>query len=339
MSRFLHADECRAPYRLVLAALAATLAVFLAKSAFAEPRYWRAEWPETDFDNTSIDLSEIISGGPPKDGIPSIDDPVFVPVSQPGDLAPTEPVLSLEIDGDARAYPLQILIWHEIVNDVVADRPVAVTYCPLCNSGVVFDRVINGQVTEFGTTGKLRRSDMVMYDRLTESWWQQFLGEAIAGELTGTVLEVYPSRMESLERFAARYPDGKLQVPSNPRMRSYGRNPYAGYDGASWPFLYRGDYDGPVPPLARVVVVGDEAWTLESLRAAGRIEQGDLILTWEEGQNSALDNGVISRGRDVGNVVVQRRVNGVLEDVVHDIPFAFVFHSFKPDGVLHHDGV
>ncbi len=323
---------------LIVTTLASLIFAF-AQPAKAEPRYWIAEWPATDFERSSIDFSEIISGGPPKDGIPSIDNPVFVPVSEAGDLSPTEPVLSLEIDGDARAYPLQILSWHEIVNDVVAGKPVAVTYCPLCNSGIVFDRVIDGQVTEFGTTGKLRRSDMVMYDRLTESWWQQFLGEAIVGELTGTVLDTIPSRMESLERFAARYPDGKLLVPTNPRMRNYGRNPYAGYDSGSWPFLYRGQYDGPVPPLARVVVVGNEAWTMESLRAAGRIEQGDLILTWEEGQNSALDNGIISRGRDVGNVVVQRRVNGVLEDVVHDIPFAFVFHTFKPDGILHHDGV
>ncbi len=317
----------------------ASLILLLAVPAKAEPRYWTAEWPATDFDRASVDFSEIFSGGPPKDGIPSIDNPVFVAVSESGDLAPTEPVLSLVIDGDARAYPLQILIWHEIVNDVVGDTPVAVTYCPLCNSGIVFDRTINGQVTEFGTTGKLRRSDMVMYDRMTESWWQQFLGEAIVGELTGTVLDTYPSRLESLERFAARHPDGKLLVPTNPGMRNYGRNPYTGYDSGSWPFLYRGDYDGPVPPLARVIVVGEEAWTMESLRAAGRIEHGDLVLTWEEGQNSALDNGIINRGRDVGNVVVQRSVDGVLEDVVHDIPFAFVFHTFVPDGVLYHDGV
>ena len=331
-------DPVDSLWLLIVTTLASLIFAF-AMPAKAEPRYWTAEWPATDFERTSIDLSEIISGGPPKDGIPSIDNPVFVPVSQPGDLSPTEPVISLEIDGDARAYPLQILIWHEIVNDVVGGKPVAVTYCPLCNSGVVFDRVIDGQVSEFGTTGKLRRSDMVMYDRLTESWWQQFLGEAIVGELTGTVLDIFPSRMESLERFAARHPDGQLLVPTNPRIRNYGRNPYAGYDSGSWPFLYRGQYDGPVPPLARVVVVGKEAWTMESLRTAGRIEQGDLILTWEEGQNSALDNGIISRGRDVGNVVVQRRVNGVLEDVVHDIPFAFVFYTFVPDGVLHHDGV
>ena len=339
MKSYQNSRDMAAPWRRAPAVVFASVAILIAAAASANPRFWAAEWPDTDFGKSSVDLSEIISGGPPKDGIPSIDDPRFVPVSEAEELAPTEPVISLEIDGDARAYPLRILIWHEIVNDVVGGKPVAVTYCPLCNSGIVFDRVIDGQVSEFGTTGKLRRSDMVMYDRLTESWWQQFLGEAIAGDLTGTVLDVVPSRVESLERFVARYPDGKLLVPTNPGMRSYGRNPYAGYDGSSWPFLYRGDYDGPVPPLARVVVVGDEAWTLESLRAAGRIEHGDLVLTWEEGQNSALDSTLIGQGRDVGNVVVQRRVNGVMEDVVHDIPFAFVFHTFVPDGVLHHDGV
>ncbi|NNG03780.1 MAG: DUF3179 domain-containing protein [Inquilinus sp.] len=323
---------------IALAGLLALATGFAATLAAAEPRYWRAEWPATDFEKTSIDLSEIISGGPPKDGIPSIDAPVFVPVAEAADLAPTEPVLSLEIAGDARAYPLRVLIWHEIVNDTVGGAPVAVTYCPLCNSGIVFDRVIDGRETTFGTTGKLRRSDMVMYDRLTESWWQQFLGEAVVGELTGTVLDIRPSRLESVERFAARHPDGRVLVPANPRMRSYGRNPYAGYDSTSWPFLYRGDYDGPVPALARVVAVGDQAWTLDMLRRAGRIEAGDLVLTWEAGQNSALDTAAIAEGRDVGNVVVQRRTADGLADVPYDIPFAFAFRAFMPEGVLHHDG-
>ncbi len=341
IKRFL-GTPLRLPLSVTLVLTTVAVIAVAAGFALANPTIWQSSWPNTDFSNTSIDFDEVMSGGPPKDGIPSIDDPVFVPVAEADDLAPTEPVLSVEIAGDARAYPLRVLIWHEIVNDVVGGQPVAVTYCPLCNSGVVFDRVVNGVATEFGTTGKLRNSDMVMYDRETESWWQQFLGEAIAGELTGTVLEIVPSRVESVERFAARHPDGKMLVPSNffsMLIRSYGRNPYSGYDTSRWPFLYRGDYDGPVPPLARVVVVGDEAWTLEYLRAAGRIEQGDLVLTWEEGQNSALDHSQISRGRDIGNVVVQRRVDGGLEDVAHDIPFAFVFHAFVPDGIIHHNDV
>ena len=139
---------------------------------------WSWEWPKTDFKKTAVDFKEIISGGPPKDGIPSIDNPRFMPASKVNsqDLAPTEPVIGLTINGKSRAYPLRILTWHEIVNDELAGTPVTVTYCPLCNSTIVFDRRIDGKVLDFGTTGKLRNSDMVMYDRQTESWWQQLYG-------------------------------------------------------------------------------------------------------------------------------------------------------------------
>ncbi|MEE8144445.1 MAG: DUF3179 domain-containing (seleno)protein, partial [Kiloniellales bacterium] len=130
--------------------------------ASADPDYWRWEWPQTDFTKTSIDFDEILSGGPPKDGIPSIDNPKFVPVSEMHDMGPLEPVIGLVINGDARAYPLRILTWHEIANDVVGGVPVVVTYCPLCNSAIVFDSRVDGVATEFGTTGKLRNSDLVM---------------------------------------------------------------------------------------------------------------------------------------------------------------------------------
>ena len=318
-------------------ALFVVVGVLLAPAAWGQPARWTAEWPNTDFASATVPFDEIISGGPPRDGIPSIDDPRFVDIVDAVDLAPTEPVISLAIDGDARAYPLRILMWHEIVNDVVGGVPVAVTYCPLCNSGIVFDRRVDGDVLEFGTTGKLRHSDMVMYDRQTESWWQQFLGEAIVGTLTGTRLAVLPARMESVERFTARFPDGRILVPNDPGARRYGANPYVGYDSAPFPFLFRGDHDGPVPPLMRVVAVGDEAWSLAFLRERGRIESGDLVITWEAGQNSPLDDRRIDRGADIGNVVVQRRAGDGLVDAAHDIPFAFAFRAFVPDGVIHHD--
>lgn len=295
---------------------------------------WRSEWPNTDFSLHSIDFDEILSGGPPKDGIPSIDNPKFVPVAAVDNLAPTEPVIGLVVGGEARAYPLRILTWHEIVNDVIGDKPVTVTYCPLCNSAIVFDRTLDGEVLEFGTTGKLRNSDLVMYDRTTESWWQQFLGEAIVGELTGRKLTMLPSRLESWERFAARHPEGAVLIPNNENMRAYGRNPYDGYDSSSVPFLYRGEMPEGIEPMARVVAVGKEAWSMNLLRENRRIESGDLVLTWEAGQNSALDTRVISKGRDVGNVVVQRRQNDNLVDVPYDVTFAFVFHAFHPDGKL-----
>ena len=200
------------------------------QSASANPAWWKMEWSKTDFSRHSVDYSEIMSGGPPKDGIPPVDDPKFVHVSEAKGLGEREPVIGLVINGDARAYPLRILVWHEIVNDTVGGVPVAVTYCPLCNTALVFDRRLEGRVLDFGTTGKLLKSNLVMYDRQTESWWQQFLGEAIVGELTGARLAMLASRIESLANFRKRAPEGRLLVPNDPRMRRYGFNPYVGYD-------------------------------------------------------------------------------------------------------------
>lgn len=188
---------------------------------------------------------------------------------------------------------------------------------------------------DFGTTGKLRNSDLVMYDRQTESWWQQFLGEAIVGSFAGTSLKAIPVRLESFAEFKARAPEGKVLVPNDPAMRDYGRNPYVGYDSASTPFLYRGPMPKDVAPMMRVVAVGNQAWTLDMLRKAGTISSGDLRLSWRAGQNSALDASEIAAGRDVGSIRVERIVDGKTEDAVHDVTFAFVFHAFRPSGRIH----
>lgn len=299
----------------------------------AEPAHWRAEWPKTDFTRHSVDFDEIIPGGPPRDGIPSIDRPAFVPAAEAA-LPDNEPVIGLVLDGDARAYPLRILIWHEIVNDVVGGVPVAVTYCPLCNTGLVFDRRVGDQVLAFGSTGKLRRSGLIMYDRTTESWWQQFVGEAIVGELTGTRLEMLPARLESFASFEARAPDGRVQVPPGDDP-GYGRNPFPGYDSAPAPFLYMGLLPQDIAPLARVVRVGDEAWSLALVRERAPFEAGDLRFGWAPGQASALDADTIAAGADVGNVVVQRKTADGWRDAVYSVDFAFAFHAFFPDGVIH----
>ena len=295
--------------------------------AVADPvQRWSWEWPKTDFTKTTVDFSEIISGGPPKDGIPSIDKPRFRPASSitEADLAPTEPVIGVVLDGEARAYPLRILVWHEIVNDEIAGIPVVVTYCPLCNSAIVFDRRLDGRELDFGTTGKLRNSDMVMYDRQTESWWQQFLGEGIVGEMTGKQLTALPARLESFANFRARAPVGSVLVPNDPGMRAYGDNPYVAYDSASAPFLFNGELPDYIAPMARVVVVDGKAWSMPMLRAKGTHRDGELLFTWSAGQNSALDADTVRRGRDVGNVTVQKAG----EDIVYDITFAFVYHVF-----------
>jgi hypothetical protein len=302
------------------------------------PEEWSAEWPRTTFAKASVHLEDIISGGPPKDGIPAIDAPSFRSISETQDVTGREPVISLSIGSEARAYPLRILIWHEIVNDEVGGVPVLVTWCPLCNSAVVFERRLEDKTLSFGTTGKLRHSDLVMYDRQTESWWQQFLGEAIVGELTGKQLRLIPSRVESFERFAERLPHGRVLAPpasSAPwGRRRYGTNPYVGYDRSERPFLYRGSYSGSVPPLARVVVVDHKAWTLELLMRRRRIAANDLVLTWEPGQASPLDQAVIEAGADIGNVVVQRITTSGLKDAVYDVSFAFAFRAFYPDGEI-----
>ena len=307
-----------------------------ARPAQRVPRGWARAFKKTDFTNTSIQFSEIMSGGPPKDGIPSIDDPSFFSIAEATDqVGATEPVISVQVNGEARAYPLAILMWHEIVNDEIAGVPVSVTYCPLCNSAIVFERRVGDLVLDFGTTGKLRNSDLVMYDRQTETWWQQFLGEGIVGEFTGHQLKMLPVRVESFARFQERFPDGLVQKRPFSVRRSYGRNPYSGYDTSSRPFLYRGSYPDDIAPLAYVVAIDGEAWSLDLLQAKGRIERDDLVITWESGRNSALDRRDIADGRDIGNVIVQRRQGGELVDAVHDLTFAFSFHAFFPDGEIH----
>ncbi len=329
------------PLLILAGVLSLVWAFGIAPAAAISPACWRREWPKTDFSKHSSTLArskglwKIFPGGARKDGIPSIDDPSLLPVSEVTDLAGTEPVIGLFVHGDARAYPLRILNRHEIVNDVVGHVPVAVTYCPLCDSAIVFKREVAGRVLDFGTSGKLHNSNLIMYDRQTESWWQQFIGEAIVGEMTGTRLNVMPARLESFALFRERHPGGTMLVPTDPHKRKYGTNPYPGYDTARVPFLYFGGFPKGIRPLARVVKVGEEAWSLALLRRKGRIEAGELVLTWKPGRNSALDTKAIREGRDVGNIVVQRRTERGLEDIVHGLTFAFVFHAFHPDGTLH----
>lgn len=327
--------------------------VILTGAASANPSVWKYEWPTTDFEKSSVEFDEILSGGPPKDGIPAIDRPRHIGLDEVDgygefEIEATEPVVGIVINGEMRAYPLSILMWHEIVNDELGGVPISVTFCPLCNAAVVFDRRLDGRVLDFGATGKLRNSDLVMYDRQTESWWQQFLGEAIIGEMLGKRLAVLPSRLESWANFKARANDSaSLLVPTNARLRRYGANPYNGYDSLSTPFLYQGEAlqslkEVNVAPLARVITVdrsGDgqkEAWALDLLRERGRIETADgFVITWEPGQNSALDSSAISRGVDVGNVVVQQRTDrGELVDHPYGIDFAFAYKAFFPDGEI-----
>ncbi|NNF90200.1 MAG: DUF3179 domain-containing protein [Boseongicola sp.] len=316
--------------RAIRLALAATLSLAVT-AAGANPDFWQNEWPDTDFETTTVDnWAEIMSGGPPKDGIPAIDDPQFIAAADEQRIGDREAVITVELEGQKpRAYPIRYLTWHEIVNDEIGGIPVAVTFCPLCNSGITFDRRVDGRVLSFGVSGKLRFSDMVMYDRETESWWQQAIGEGIVGEMTGVQLTALPTWMESWAEFKARNPEGLVMAqPSWPRQ--YGRNPYVGYDSSSRPFLYSGEMPPhDVPALMRVIRVGDRAWTMQRLRDEGQITEAGVILSWASGQASALDKYGIGEGRDVGTV---RGRDASGNDVPHDVMFAFAFHAFWPEG-------
>lgn len=299
---------------------------------------WSAAWPLTDFSRSVVDLSEVISGGPGKDGIPAIDQPVFVDVKD-AVLADNDPVISVEISGQAKAYPLAILIWHEIVNDQLGDVPIAVTYCPLCNTSIVFDRRLKHEgkryLLDFGTTGNLRHSDLIMYDRQTESWWQQYGGDGIVGTFAGVLLKRIPARLESFATFKKRFENGRVLVPTQPTLRDYGKNPYVGYDTSPFPFLYRGIVPKGIAPMQRVVAVGSYAIDMALLSEKGTIVYQGMTWSWNRGQSSALDLREISAGRDVGNVVVQHKD----DDVPYVVTFAFAFFAFEPKGkILSHSG-
>jgi hypothetical protein len=311
--------------------VAAGLLSIVGFAAVADPAQWRGEWPATDFSRTSLDSwGEVISGGPPKDGILALSDPAFRRVATENRIGDREPVIAVEIDGATpRAYPIRYLTWHEIVNDTVGGVPVAVTFCPLCNSGITFDRRVGGRTLTFGVSGKLRNSDMVMFDRETESWWQQAIGEGIVGQYTGAELRQLPTWMESWAEFRARNPEGLVMAEPD-HNRSYGRNPYSNYDSSARPFLYSGEMPPHgIPALARVVKVGNRAWPLERLANEGEVRQSGVIISWAAGQASALDSSSIARGRDVGTIRVR---DGQGRDVPHDVMFAFAFHAFHPDG-------
>jgi hypothetical protein len=262
-----------------------------------------------------VDPAEIQSGGPPPDGIPPIDEPTFLAAADVDFLDDREPVLALEIDGEARAYPIQVLIWHEIVNDTVAGIPVSVTYCPLCNTAVAVDRRIGERIVTFGTSGKLYQSALVMYDRQTESLWSHFTGQAIAGILTGTELETFPVATVAWSTWRDAHPDGIVLSRDTGFDRGYGTNPYPGYDDVdNPPFLFDGEVDGRLSAKERVVGVGlgvePTAIRLDPLLERGVVTLevgGDPVVAWAlPGTSSALDRRGVADGRDVGATGVFR---------------------------------
>ncbi|WP_428644403.1 DUF3179 domain-containing protein [Roseibium sp.] len=316
--------------------LAFLLTIATTGLAAADPKQWKRAGFTTDFTKAIVDLKTIFSGGPPKDGIPSIDAPRFETARDISWLDDREPVIRLEVTGTIKAYPLQILIWHEIVNDRIGNVPVAITYCPLCNSSIAFDRRLGEETLDFGTTGLLRNSDLVMYDRQSETWWQQFTGEAIVGTHAGRKLKMLPSRVLSFGAFRKAHPEAEVLARPDPPRRDYGLNPYIGYDSRRAPYpLYQGDLPENINPMARVVIVRDaerfHAATVAYLRENGTLAfNGSVELRWTGEQASVLDNRSTRAGRSVGTVLAVRKTAAGEEPLVHDVTFAFVVHAFHP---------
>jgi hypothetical protein len=269
-----------------------------------------SEW-RTDFSIANVPLSEI-QGSVPRDAIPVIDRPVYEPIADAlAWMDGRAPVIALEVDGDARAYPLSIMLWHEIVNDHVGGRAVVVTFCPLCHSALVYDRALDGIERHFGNTGSLRYSDMVMYDRDTETWWQQATGQAIIGELTGAALEFLPAQVLSLDAFATAYPDGVVLSRDTGHERPYGDNPFLGYGNADErPFRFDGAIDGRLSPKERVITVGGAgsealAFSYFDLGRTGVAHETlagqPIVALWAPGTADSFDAAEIGLGDDIGS--------------------------------------
>lgn len=264
------------------------------------------------FPPSVVDPNDIFSGGPPPDGIPPIDDPVYAPISEIDFIDDdSEGVVVVEINGEVKAYPIQILIWHEIVNDEVGGVPVTVTYCPLCNSALVFERQFGDRLLDFGTSGELYQSALVMFDRQTESLWAHFTGQGIVGHYAGAQLQLVPAQTLGWGSFVEAFPDAEVLTLDTGADRPYGENPYVGYDDASTDpiggFISQ-PIDDQFGAKDRVVGVIDESGTyaviLEDLAASGvvDIDTGDrpLVVFHTSGLNSALEERAIGGGRDVG---------------------------------------
>jgi hypothetical protein len=290
---------------------------------------------DTDLTQHTVPLSELRSGGPSKDGIPSIDAPQFVRAEAAANwIAPQEPVILLEHQDEAKAYPLQILTFHEIVNDRIAGTPVAVTFCPLCYSAIVFERTLDGEPVTFGVSGLLRKSDLVMYDRKTESLWQQLTGTAIVGTRAGTTLDQLPAQIVSFRQFRARHPGAPVLSRETGHDRPYGQNPYAGYDDIDKrPFAFRGETDGRLPPMMKVVAVSEGGQyrayphpvTKQERVVHDTIGDRPIAVFHAQGAVSALDARRIADSKATGSTgVFDRRVDtSAVDGTAIDGPLRF----------------
>lgn len=299
------------------------------------------------FPDTLVDRSLIVSGGPPPDGIQPIDEPSLVPAGMVDWLAPEEAVLALTIDDTTHLYPVQIMLWHEIVNDRVGTVPVTVSYCPLCNSAVGYDRRVDDRVLDFGTSGSLYQSALVMYDRQTESLWTHFDGRAVVGELMGAELEIMPVVTVSWADALDRWPDA-LVLDRPGSLRPYGTNPYPAYEAVDEPLpgFFSGEADPRLPARARVVGLRNDELAVAVKRslieAEGSllVEVGELTvrLVHRPGTRSPLDGTDVAAGVDIGSITAVAVETGSGFTAGSPVPmldtFWFAWAAYNPDTTI-----
>ena len=273
-----------------------------------------------------VEPSKIISGGPPKDGIPSIDNPKFVSVEEADKwIQDNELVLAIIYKDVKRVYPLQIMVWHEIVNEFIAGDPILITYCPLCGSGIAYERTLGGETVEFGTSGKLFNSNLVMYDRKTDTYWQQIDGKAIVGELTGQELKEISIDTVVWRDWKKSHADSEVLSQNTGFNRDYGRDPYGSYYEDSFLIFPVEGSDDRVHPKTVIfgIEVNDQfkAYREDDLKETGMIEDEF------SGIRIKLERD------DVGIIKITNLDTG--EEIVKERDFWFAWYAFHPDTELY----
>ena len=284
-----------------------------------------------DLDQASVDPEEILRGGPPRDGIPALDSPKFVPTSAVDFLSADDRLLTLNLNGVSKAYPIKILNWHEIVNDQLGGQAVAVTWCPLCGSGVVFDALVAGERRSFGVSGLLYQSDVLLYDRQSESLFSQLAAEAVSGALVGTRLKTVSVGYSQWEAWRQRYPDGLVLSTDTGHRRDYERNPYSGYEQSRQLYFAVNNSAPPLlHPKARVFGLSyrgvSKAYPLSALEQLGGGEFEDQLgdhaikLSWDS---------------DLGEL---RALAPDGEALVATMAFWFAWFTFNPTASVYQPG-